>query len=49
MKKQQERDMANRKPYRTKAQKIEAKRTAVKCADGTWRSPAPVSFHKEPK
>lgn len=36
----------NRKPYRTKAQKAEARATAVKCADGTWRSNAPVTYHK---
>ena len=39
----------NRKPYRTKAQKAEARRTAVKCQDGTWRSKAPVSLHPKPK
>lgn len=42
-------DMTNRKPYRTKAQKAEAKRTAYKAKDGTHRSSAPVSFHKEKK
>lgn len=42
-------DMTNRKPYRTKAQKAEAKRTATKRSDGTFRSPAPVSCHKEKK
>lgn len=46
MKNQNERDMTNKKPYRTKAQKIEARRTAVKCEDGTWRTKAPVSYHK---
>lgn len=39
-------DMTNRKPYRTAAQKYEARRIAYKCADGTWRSTAPVSFHR---
>lgn len=39
----------NRKPYRTKAQKHEAERRAVKCTDGAWRSDAPVSFHAAPK
>jgi hypothetical protein len=39
-------DMNNHKPYRTKAQKAEARKTAVKCSDGTWRSNAKVSYHK---
>ena len=39
--------MFNRKPYRTKAQKAEARRTARKCADGAWRSEAPFSIHGE--
>ena len=34
----------NRKPYRTKAQKKEAKATAIK-VNGTWVSSAPVSRH----
>lgn len=37
----------NYKPYRTKAQKEEARRTARKCEDGAWRSNAPVSYHSE--
>jgi len=41
-----DRDYNNYKPYRTRAQKAEARRTARKCADGTWRSSAPVSHHK---
>lgn len=39
----------NKKPYRTKAQKIEARNKAYKCADGAWRSSAPVSYHSSPK
>lgn len=41
-------NMLNRKPYRTKAQKDEARRTARKCDDGAYRSSAPVSFHRAP-
>jgi hypothetical protein len=37
--------MPNLKPYRTKAQKAEARRTARKCADGAWRSNAPFCLH----
>ena len=40
--------MSNLKPYRTKAQKAEARRTARKDADGAWRSEAPFSIHGEP-
>ena len=40
--------MFNRKPYRTKAQKAEARRTARKRADGAWRSDAPFCLHGEP-
>jgi hypothetical protein len=40
--------MSNRKPYRTKAQKAEARRTVRKDADGTLRSDAPFSIHGEP-
>jgi hypothetical protein len=39
--------MFNRKPYRTKAQKAEARRTARQDADGAWRSEAPFSIHGE--
>ena len=35
----------NLKPYRTKAQKELARKTAVKCEDGAWRTDAPVSYH----
>jgi hypothetical protein len=40
--------MFNRKPYRTRAQKAEARRTARKGTDGAWRSNAPFSLHGEP-
>lgn len=40
--------MPNLKPYRTKAQKAEARRTARICADGAWRSDAPFSLHGRP-
>jgi hypothetical protein len=40
--------MPNLKPYRTEAQKAEARRTARKDADGAWRSNAPFSIHGEP-
>lgn len=39
-----ERDMKNRKPYRTKAQKEEARRTAY-VHKGTFYSNAPRSYH----
>jgi len=39
-------DMSNKKPYRTAAQKAEARKTAVRCEDGAWRSTAPVSYHR---
>lgn len=42
-------DMLNRKPFRTAAQKAEARRTATKGADGAWRSSAPVSYHRQAK
>lgn len=38
-------NMSNRKPYRTKAQKAEARETAYKTKDGYYHSPAPVSYH----
>ena len=40
--------MFNRKPYRTRAQKAEARRTARKDTDGAWRSNAPFSLHGAP-
>ncbi|QXP44094.1 hypothetical protein [Stappia phage SI01] len=39
------RNMTNNKPYRTAAQKVAARETAVKI-HGTWHSIAPRSFHK---
>lgn len=42
-------DMQNRKPFRTTAQKALARQTARKCEDGTWRSSAPVSYHRTVK
>ncbi|MBO6542326.1 MAG: hypothetical protein JJ939_11575 [Alphaproteobacteria bacterium] len=39
------RNMLNRKPYRTKAQREVARLTARK-VDGRWVSSAPVSYHK---
>jgi hypothetical protein len=40
--------MPNLKPYRTEAQKAEARRVARKDKDGAWRSNAPFSIHGEP-
>ncbi len=40
--------MPNLKPYRTKAQKAEARRTARKGKDGAWRSDAPFCIHGQP-
>ena len=40
-----ERDLTNRKPYRTPAQKALAKKTARKGKNGAYRSSAPVSYH----
>lgn len=40
-----EMDYSNRKPFRTKAQKVEARRTAWKDTRGVWHSNAPVSIH----
>ena len=48
-KKNPSRNMWNGKPYRTKAQKAEARRVASPCSDGTWRSHAPVSWHPVPR
>ena len=39
--------MPNLKPYRTKAQKAEARRLARKDADGAWRERSAV-FHSRP-
>ena len=35
----------NRKPFRTAQQQDEAKKNAVRCKDGAWRTNAPVSYH----
>jgi endonuclease YncB( thermonuclease family) len=40
--------MFNRKPFRTKAQKAEARRTARKDKNGIWRSDAPFCLHGQP-
>ena len=40
--------MPNLKPYRTKAQKADARRTARKDKDGAWRSQAPFCLHGTP-
>jgi hypothetical protein len=40
--------MPNLKPYRTKAQKAEARRIARKDVDGAWRSEAPFCLHGQP-
>jgi hypothetical protein len=39
------RNMSNRKPYRSKALKIEAREKAYKGKDGAWRSQTEVLFH----
>jgi len=44
-----ERDYNNYKPYRTKAQKAEARRLVRKDKDGAWKSSAPVSYHYRKK
>ncbi len=41
-----QRDMTNRKPFRTKAQKAVARQMAHKTKGGFWVSGAPVSYHK---
>ncbi len=41
-----ERDLTNRKPYRTKSQKCEARGNSRVCKDGATRSTAPTSLHK---
>ncbi|QKV17829.1 hypothetical protein [Oricola thermophila] len=43
------RDMTNRKPYRTKAMKAEARRTAYVDKNGAWRSTAPTQYHPDSK
>lgn len=39
----------NRKPYRSKALKAQARREAVKCDDGAWRTDTPVLWHPAPR
>lgn len=39
-------DMSNRKPFRTRSQKLEARKSAELCKDGVYRSAARVSYHK---
>lgn len=39
----------NKKPYRTKAQKVVAREKARKCSDGAIRSTAPASYHNSPR
>lgn len=48
-KKNPSRNMLNRKPFRTKAQKVAARDEACRCDDGAWRSSAPVSYHEAPR
>jgi len=40
-----QRSMKNGKPFRTKVQKVEAKRLAYK-VDGRWVSTAPVTYNR---
>ena len=40
-----ERDMTNRKPYRTKALKAKAQKQAIQGNDGVWRSNVPTLLH----
>lgn len=41
--------LQNKKPFRNKAQKESARRSASIRSDGAWRSDAPVSFHPAPR
>lgn len=41
-----ERNMTNGKPFRSAVGKREARASAEKCADGAWRSPVPVMYHR---
>ena len=43
------RNMWNGKPYRTRAEKAEARAKARRCNDGAFRSTAPVSWHPVPR
>lgn len=40
-----EHDFTNRKPFRTKSQKRQAKDNAYRDDRGIWHSSAPVSYH----
>lgn len=40
-------NISNLKPYRTAAQKAEARATAKKGSDGAWRSPAYVTIRPD--
>ena len=40
-----ERDMTNRKPYRTKALKTKARKQAIQGNDGVWRSNVTTLLH----
>lgn len=40
------RNYNNRKPYRSKELKAQAKKVATKRKDGTWRCEVPVMYHK---
>lgn len=48
-KKAPSRNMWNGKPYRTAAQKRDARREAYRGNDGTFHSDAPVSWHPVPR
>lgn len=42
-------NMHNRKPYRSKVLKAEARKKARKDADGAWRSSAATLIHDAPR
>lgn len=46
---ERERDMSNKKPYRTKAQKLRAKNVAKKRSDGAYRCNVEVTLHPASK
>lgn len=43
------RNMHNRKPYRTARQKADARKDAVLCGDGAYRSDTPYCYHSAPR
>lgn len=45
----QKRSLHNRKPFRTKSQKVEARGNAYKGKDGAFHSTAPTSLHGAPR